>query len=121
MTDPQVTKRRRIMMVFVCCLLVGALYITLRYTQGDRRSVSFSEVEEQQNNLVPSLCNFLCQYNYSNSSIPVLFMRMHFPYDEFGVPLWFDFVFLTSAFVGSCFGCIVLGVCGDIIGRKKSL
>lgn len=120
-SDVQVKKRRRIMMLITASMLVAALYLTCRWGKAETRHVMWSDAEEQQSILVPSLCNFLCQYNYSNSSIPVLFMRMHFPYNNWGVPLWFDFIFVSSAFVGSCFGILVLGVCGDIIGRKKSL
>lgn len=118
---PQVSSRRRTMMLITCSLLIAALYLTLRWSKRETRHVAFAEVEEQQSTLVPSLCNFLCQYNYSNSAIPVFFMRMHFPYNKWGVPLWFDFIFVSSAFVGSCLGILVLGVCGDLIGRKKSL
>jgi MFS family permease len=119
--DRQVNKRRRIMMVICASMLIGALYLTCRWSKPESRHVSWSDAEEQQSTVVPSLCNFLCQYNYSNSSVPVLFMRMHFPYNKSGVPLWFDFVFLSTAFVGSCLGILVLGVCGDIIGRKRCL
>lgn len=120
-SDVSVKKRRRIMMIATCSFLIAAVYLTCRWSRPESRHVYWNDGEEQQSTLLPSLCNFLCQYNYSNSSIPVLFMRMHFPYSNSGVPLWFDFIFLSSAFVGSCFGILILGVCGDIIGRKKSL